>query len=126
MGTNIITTIINDRLRPIWCKILTIFISINAERRIIIIIIPPGPSSLKAPIAPNKNNGELIIKIIANCIKKLPATHFIRVLILALVIANPSLSNNMSPIATATIKINGNSSFLEMVPVCKKVNNILK
>jgi hypothetical protein len=32
----------------------------------------------------------------------------------------------MSPTATAIIKINGNSSFIEMVPVCKKVNNILK
>ena len=91
----------------------------------IIIIIPPGPSPLKAPIAPSRNNGELIIKIVANCIKKLPATHFIRVLFWALVITKLILSNNISPAATATIMIIGNNSLKEKVPFWRKINSIL-
>ena len=118
-----ITTI--ERFNPIWCKILITLRSINIEKTITGIRTGNGGPSLKAPIIPSKNNGEPIAKTTPNWIKKLPATHFIRFLFCALVIANPSLSNKISPTASATINSTGPSISIGIGGIWRKVNSNL-
>lgn len=123
IGANVSITTMKERFNPIWCKILIILRSINMEMSII--GTNPWGSPWKAPIVPSKNRGELIIKTTPNCIAKLPATHFIRVLFWDLVSTNPSLSNNISPTAKETIRIIGNRASIGKVPIWNKTNNIL-
>ncbi len=66
-----------------------------------------------------------MMKTTPNWIKKLPATHFIRVLFCDLVTANPSLSNNISPAAKATIMIIGGRKSIELDAIWRFANNIL-
>lgn len=111
-----------ERLRPTWCMTLITFKSIKVESIIIGMITPGSPWN--APENPNKNMGELIIKITPNWIRKLAATHFILFLFLALVITNPSLNNKISTPAKAAIRIRSEVSSFRTPPICNKFNNI--
>lgn len=126
IGPIIINTTTNERLRPTWCMTLITFKSIKVHSiiiRIIIGMISPIPP-WNAPANPNKNMGELIIKITPNWIRKLTATHFILILFWALVISNPSLNNKISTPTKAAIRIRVTIFSFGGPPICNKFNNI--
>jgi len=122
MGIITRPTITIDLFIPIWWRTLTTCISINAENIMVAAIIPVlGPPGFKSPVTPSNIIGVLIKKIMPNWMKNEEKTHFVFVLISALVIANPILKTRTPTSNNTPITINGIYGIIELRGIWRNI-----